>query len=675
MANVYLQNDKLLNFDSNIKSIPIKYETEEKEDIITSTNGDNDYVDDPNYPIDSNLEEDNNSQIDDNDNNQQIPSDIERQIQQLLKSVEELKSGIGYKWYDSVKVTNSILNNRNIIILPNNRLFSDYDSKCIMIFVNDKYVSPNNYQIINKNSFYFKYDDIIQLNDIIHIIYFDKSNIISNYDSQLFAIAKSWQFEYTNDTDEALQIITLDNSISFQNPDKYSLLVYIDNKFVNPNNYDVPNTRELIFKNDLRLNQNETILIIQLSQILPNEEYVGYVWGETITVGENSDTFTISKDHSFINVNDTSALIFINDKITKDYEILNSTQIKFNNIVNQNSIITIIQLGYVADINKLKESLDIETIKNLLNIDTRNYIKEESRNKSNGFVGLNDDSLIDSNLIDIDTLALKIKRKFVDNGWIPNNSGTSNHTHPNFDVLWKLQLYEGRLYCNGYPVGERVTESFIDIVLTENMINNCGFTLPDDCDSDRPLTLTINSIPALHDNDWYLIEHDYPTLDEISWKNKLPQQLLEIGDIATVTYYKKSQNKIAPPLEPGSSGYDHYHENLRLLNALSINELYELCINGISVAESSIETDIDYIITQKDIDRKYVELPNDCDGSRPIVVTLANVRMMQGIDYQIVLNKWPIRDQVNWNELDLDNVIQVDDPMCITYYKKNLIQL
>ena len=242
-------------------------------------------------------------------------------------------------------------------------------------------------------------------------------------------------------------------------------------------------------------------------------------------------------------------------------------------------------------------------------------------------------------------------------------------------MLWKLQLYEGRLYCNGYPVGERVVESFVDIVLTQDMINNCGFTLPQDCDSNRPITLTINSVPALHDNDWYLIEHEYPTLDEISWKNKLPQQLLEAGDIATITYYKKSQNRIAPPLEPSSSGYDHYHENLRLLNALSINELYELCINGISVAESSIETDIDYIITQEDIDNKYVELPEDCDGSRPIVVTLANVRMMQSIDYQIVLNKWPIKDQVNWENLNLDNVIQVDDPMCITYYKKNLIKI
>lgn len=667
----YRSNDKLLNFSSTIRSISTKNSSYDDTTYNESNNqyyndGTGDFVEDTNI---QSLQTTGISLLSTSDNDN---ISNKQQIQDLVQSVEESKSGIGYKWYESVKVTSKIINNNNIITVPNGKLFNDYDNSALLIFVNEKYVAPDKYQIINKSSFYFRYNNIIKLNDTIHIIYFDKSNLISNYDSSFFAIAKSWQYEYTNETEESLDIITLDNSISFQNPDKYSLLVYINNEFINPNNYEIPNTRELIFNNGLQLNPNESILIVQLAQILPNSEYVGYVWGEVINVEEDSNIFTISDDHSFANVNDTSALVFIDSKITKDYEILNSTQIQFSNTISAGTIITIIQLGYTTDINKIKNILDIETIKNLINIDTRSFIKEETKNKPNGVVGLNEESLIDSNLLDVDYLALKIKKIFIDNGWMPASGGTG-HTHSNFDVLWRLQLFNGKLYCDGYPVGERAIEAFIDIILTEDMINNCKFTLPHDCDSNRPITLTINSVPALHDDDWYLVEHEWEELDEISWKNKLPQQLLQVGDIATVTYYKKSTDRIAPPLEPGSSGYDHYHENMRLLNALTINSLHELCVNGVPVAESAIETDIDYIITQEDIDNKYVELPEDCDGSRPIVVTLSSVRLMQSIDYKIVMNKWPEKDKISWEDLELDSLIQVDDPMCITYYRKNLI--
>ena len=227
-----------------------------------------------------------------------MPTDLENTIQNLVTSVNELKQGIGFAWHDSIIVDNSILNNRNTVILPNNRLFLDLDSTSLLVFVNNLYVSPDKYSIINKNSFYFIYNDIIKLNDIINLIYLDKRSLNSNYDSRYLALAKAWEYEYTNTSNSNLNKITLDNKYSFDNTDKYSLLVYIDGSYVSPIHYNIDNVRELSLLDNITLNINSIINIIQLSRVFPNEDYVGYLWGESLIADSDNNTFTISKSHS-----------------------------------------------------------------------------------------------------------------------------------------------------------------------------------------------------------------------------------------------------------------------------------------------------------------------------------------------------------------------------------------
>ena len=597
-----------------------------------------------------------------------MPTDLENTIQNLVTSVNELKQGIGFAWHDSIIVDNFILNNRNTIILPNNRLFLDLDSTSLLVFVNNLYVSPDKYSIINKNSFYFIYNDIIKLNDIINLIYLDKRSLNSNYDSRYLSLAKAWEYEYTNTSNSNINKITLDNKYSFDNTDKYSLLVYIDGLYISPIHYNIDNVRELSLLDSITLNINSTINIIQLSRVFPNEDYVGYLWGESLIADSDNNTFTISKSHSFIS-DDPNILVFVNGKISKDYNVIDTATIQFNNTISKDTEINIIQLGYIADIKKIREALDIETLKNLLDIDSDNFIKETQRNKKDGFVGLNKDGLIENNLYDVNNLAILIKNKFIENGWLPYNSERTNHIHNNMDVLWKLQLYNNKLYVNGYPVGDKAIEISYTVTLTQSMIENCCFDLPNDCDPDRPITLTINSVPQLHNNDWILIENDWPIPDQISWNNKELQNILSIGDICVVTYYKVVE-KIQPPLPPSDSGYSHYHDNMRILEALSVNELNELCLNGVPVYEQqSIETNYQHIITNTDLTNKYIELPNDCDINKAIVVTINSVTLNNNIDYRILAFTYPELDRIDWKELRLESLISLDDVINVTYYK------
>ena len=592
-------------------------------------------------------------------------------ISDIANSLIEIKSGIGFTWYEDVVITSDIKNNHNLIVLPNNKFFTDYDSKSLLVFINNTYINPNRYRIINKTSFYFLYDEDISVGDYIHIIHFDKRTRYSNEeDNRYKAIAKAWEYTYTNTLNVALNTIDLSNEYSFIDLDKYSLLVYIDDKFISPINYDIVDNRTLRFNNNVVLDIDKTILIIQLGRVLPNNEYIGYLWGESIDTIEDTYEVNLSSNHSFINEHDTSALVFIDDKITRDYKILNTNTIKFNNLVNKNSHIEILQLGYTTDLEKIKNTLDINTIKNLLDIDLSNYIKEDCRDKPKGFVGINNEGKIDSSLLDINVVSQQVKNRFVDQGWLPYAGERTNHIHNNWDVLWKLQLYNDKLYVNGYPVGDKVVEVMINISLTQDMINNCKVQLPNDCDVKRPITVVINSIPQLHDNDWIVIEKEYPELDEISWKNKSLQNILEVDDRMTITYYKKTK-KILEPLPPADSGYGHYHENMQLLESLSINELNQLCINGKPIEADYTEVDQDFIITQDTINNKYIELPDDCDTTRSITVTLLSQVMVLGVDYIIESNEEPIKDKIVWDGLGLEDVLQIDDTLCVIYYKKN----
>ena len=597
-------------------------------------------------------------------------SELEVTIQDLAKSITELKQGIGFNWNESIIVNNEILNNHNTITLPNNRLFLDLESTSLLVFVNGMFVPPEKYQIINKSTFYFVSDDIIKYNDVINMVCLDKRSLNSNYDNRYLGLARAWTYPFVNESNEALTTITLDNRYSFCSTDKYSVLVYIDGNYISPSHYTINNTRELTFE-DITLEPNSAIDIIQLSRVLPNEQYIGYLWGETIIVSEANDTFVVSKKHTFFNDDQSNVIVFVNGKIVKDFEVIDTATIKFSSTIEAISTIDIIQLGYMADINKIRDALDIETLKNLLNIDADNYIQEYQRDKNLGFAGINDEGVIDPKFFDIKTLATLVRNEFIENGWLPYNSSRASHIHSNMDVLWKLQTYNDKLYINGYPVDEKAVEVSINVILTQDMIHECAFDLPEDCDPDRPVTLTIASVPQLFNSDWILIEHDWPERDQISWNNKSLQNVLVVGDTCTVTYYKKVE-RIQPPLPPEDSGYSHYHENIRVLEALSVNDKNELLLAGKPVYEQKIiETSYEYSLTESDIANKYIDLPSDCDINRAIVVVVSGVTASINEDYRIDVYDPPELDRISWNGLALENQLLSGDTISITYYKYN----
>ena len=610
------------------------------------------------------------SDISTNFNAKESFESLSKAFTDLANSVSELKAGLGFTWYEDLKITSEILNNNNTLTLPNNRFFTDYDSKALLIFINGIYTDPSRYKIVNKNTFYFLYSEDIKVNDVIHIIHLDKRTESSNSDPSYKLIAKSWEYNYTNNTDNDTQIIKLPNTYTFTDNDKHSVLVYIDGLYINPLNYELTDDSTLTLLDNEFLNTESSITIIQLGRVTPNNEYIGYLWGESINIESNTDTITLTSNHSFFNQHDTSALVFINNRITRDYTVENYKTLKFNNVIQAGSHVEIIQLGFTTDLNSIKNTLNIDTIKNLLDLDMTNYIDETKRNKPLGFVGLDEYGLMDSGLVEINSLSRRVKNKFVEQGWLPYAGEKTNHIHNNMDVLWKLQLYNNKLYVNGYPVGEQVVEVMMNVKLTEDMLNNCRIHLPNDCDPDRPITFVINSIPQLHDNDWILVENDYPVLDEISWKNKQLQNILQLNDIATITYYKKTK-KIQEPLPPSDMGYGHYHDNMQLLEALSINELNQLCINGIPIQSDYTEVDRDILITSEIINNKYFEIPDDYDSSKPISLTLNSQILVYGIDYNIEVNEEPYKDKIIWQGLGLENILQPDDNICMIYYKKN----
>lgn len=357
----------------------------------------------------------------------------------VYKAIEQ-NNGINYRWYQTVVITQKILDNSNLVTLPNNKCFYDLDSKSLMVFVNDNYVAPAKYIITNKRQFYFK-NGVITLNDVVHIIHLNKENQISNYDTTLMAIATTWQYSYKNDTGNDITKLTLDNSHSFLNPDKYSVLVYIDGKYIPTSMYTIDNTRDITFDGALvTIPNNSTVTIIQLGQVLPNEEYVGFLWGETINSGPAGGvSFTISKGHAFTNLHDKSALVFLNGKITKQYTIVNSNTIKFDSDVGPSANIEIIQLGFTTDLTRIKELLQLNNLNNLT-FDESLYIKKTDRNVPDGVAGIELDGYIDSKYIKIDDNFMdRVKAALTASGWTPGGGGSGGTTNVN---VWR---HEGEL--------------------------------------------------------------------------------------------------------------------------------------------------------------------------------------------------------------------------------------
>ena len=464
----------------------------------------------------------------------------QEQIDQWSTVYEELQksNSVLFKWHQSVVITNDIINNSGLITLPNNRLFFDYDDSTILVFVNGNYLAPTKYNIVNKKQFYIS-TEYIEIGDIVNIIHMSKSSGASNYDTRLMALAIAWSYSYTNETESSLSTITLTNEYAFTSEEEYSLLVYIDGLYIHPRNFNISGTHTLEFLNDVSLEPNSTIEILQLARVFPNEEYVGFMWGETIDVEEDGTSFEIDDDHSFENVHDNSLLVFIDGKITRKYNIANTNTIEFTETLSAGSVIDIVQLGFTADINKLKEILDRSNIDDIINFDINDYVKKSLGDVTGGYALIHSDGYISQNVINIDQLTDTIAKKLDELEWIPASIKSSVHKHTNLDVLELLSSQDDILYFNGLPVGELDEEAYYNIILTETDIENCYIELPYDCDITKPITLSISGITFVRDDDFDIVQNTWPEKDLISWNGKQLQETVIVGDRIAITYYRK----------------------------------------------------------------------------------------------------------------------------------------
>ncbi|MBR1436965.1 MAG: hypothetical protein IJ587_11780 [Synergistaceae bacterium] len=121
----------------------------------------------------------------------------------------------------------------------------------------------------------------------------------------------------------------------------------------------------------------------------------------------------------------------------------------------------------------------------------------------------------------------------------------------------------------------------------------------------------------------------------------------------------------------GSSGEGHTHSNSATLNKLSTDTNGNLCFNGKTVGEKAIETALNITLTASHIAKKAVELPDDCDTSRIVTLSLNGVSMPQGDSWSVSENVNNTNtDFISWNGLSLENIAQVGDKVLISYYKK-----
>ena len=93
---------------------------------------------------------------------------------------------------------------------------------------------------------------------------------------------------------------------------------------------------------------------------------------------------------------------------------------------------------------------------------------------------------------------------------------------------------------------------------------------------------------------------------------------------------------LVSPGNGSSGGNSHSHDNMAVLNALSLDSNNNLRLNGNLVGEEAIEVTLNMTFTGRDIAAKYLELPSDCDTSRALTLVLENLPLNRGVDWEII---------------------------------------
>ena len=120
-----------------------------------------------------------------------------------------------------------------------------------------------------------------------------------------------------------------------------------------------------------------------------------------------------------------------------------------------------------------------------------------------------------------------------------------------------------------------------------------------------------------------------------------------------------------------SSGSGQTFANYSTLSKLATDSSGNLTFNGKSVASTSSEVAYTAVLSPQNISVAAIALPNDCDTSQSITVSLQGLAFFQGADWQIIEHTYPELDLISWQGLGLHNVAQPGDNILITYYKKS----
>ncbi len=98
----------------------------------------------------------------------------------------------------------------------------------------------------------------------------------------------------------------------------------------------------------------------------------------------------------------------------------------------------------------------------------------------------------------------------------------------------------GNLLFNGKIVGEKSVEVSFNFILSAQNILQKFIALPNDCDTSRNIVFYLSGLALAQDEFWEVIEKDYPEQDLISWNGLQLETLIQVGDSACITYYKKN---------------------------------------------------------------------------------------------------------------------------------------
>lgn len=132
--------------------------------------------------------------------------------------------------------------------------------------------------------------------------------------------------------------------------------------------------------------------------------------------------------------------------------------------------------------------------------------------------------------------------------------------------------------------------------------------------------------------------------------------------IPAATYYSGAGS--------GAAADGHSHSNLATLNKLSINANGNLTFNGKVVGEAPIESVFSVTLNQQHLSQKFIELPNDCDSSQAITLSLNGIALAKGDFWEVVEKSYPQSDLIAWNGLELQQLAQLGDSIIISFYRR-----